>query len=569
MNLYSYISGVFALLLSLLIPAALLSAYPEPSCSKSGMATTPHYLATEVAVEILEKGGNAVDAAIGAAFALSVVEPYHSGLGGGEFALVYDSRKRVVEALDAREYAPAGLTADLLLDPATGKAHPTKSWLGGLAVGVPGSVAGRAELHLKYGFIPWQDVVLPSVRLARDGFNIDRMFAARIAGQRDRFAENQAVAEIFFEKSKPRERGSFLKQPRLAKCLEQIAKDRGKSFYSGSDAEAIVQAARNAGGVLTQEDIATYKFVWRKPILFDYRGYKVYSMPPPSSGGLCLAEIFNLLEPFPLEYLGQGDSETLHLMASAFELAFADRSRWLADPDFSPQPIEGMASKEYADQLRKSIERDNRTPVKEAGDPWGYPSGNTSHISVIDADGGMCAITSSVNGAFGSLVFVPELGIFLNNTIDDFAVTASAENIYDLTQGDVNSVEPGKRPLSSMSPTLIFKGGEPFASIGSVGGPRIITSVAQIIVNVIDFKMNIQSAIDAPRIHMQWMPDVLYVEGDIQPAVIRELGDKGWNVTKEKQWSISQGVIYDRKTGLFYGGADSRGVGSAAPNSLP
>ncbi len=558
-----------ATIVQILHATTLLAAYRAPFCSRGGMAATPHVTATEAAVELLGKGGNAVDAAIAAAFALSVAEQYHSGLGGGEFALVYSVKSGKTEALDAREYAPANLTADLFLDSTTGEPHPTKSWLGGLAVGVPGSVAGRAELHRKYGKLPWKDVVAPSIRLAKDGVVVDRILANRIAALRDKFAENADLVRTFFKNEKPLERGDLLKQPALAKCLVQISKDHGESFYNGAQAKEIESASLKAGGALTAQDLSSYKFVWREPIKFSYRGYEVFSMPPPSSGGLCLAEIFNILEPFPLSYLGQGDPETLHLVASSFEFAFADRSRWLADPGFVPQPIEGMSSRSYADKLRGSIKRELRIPVKEAGDPWIIAPKNTSHISVIDKEGGMCAITTSVNGAFGSLVYVPELGIFLNNTMDDFAITPTTKNIYELTQGEVNLCEPGKRPLSSMSPTLIFKDNRPFASIGSVGGPRIISSVAQMIINMVDYKLDVQAAIDVPRIHMQWQPAILYLEQEISPSTKRDLADRGWPVKSETRWSISQGVTVDWDKGLFYGGADSRGVGSAGPASIP
>ncbi len=562
-------SYILASAFTIILATTLSGAYRAPSCSKDGMAATPHIAATEAAVEVLRKGGNAVDAAIAGAFALSVVEPYHSGLGGGEFALLFDAKTRKILALDAREYAPAGLTGDLFLDSATGEPHPTKSWLGGLSIGVPGSIAGRSELHEKYGKLSWEEVISPAIRLAKDGFVIDRVFADRLAGQRDKFAENPDLVAVFFKNGTPLTRGDQLKQPRLAQCLAQISKDKGTSFYHGEQAKLIALAISKSDGVLTFEDLGSYKFVWREPIHFNYRGMDIYSMPPPSSGGLCLAEIFNILEPFPISYLGQGDVETLHLMASAFERAFADRSRWLADPGYVPQPVEGMTSRVYADQLRATIKRDIRTPVIEPGDPWKTPSGNTSHISVIDKDGGMCAITTSVNGPFGSLVYVSELGIFLNNTMDDFALTATSKNIYNLTQGDVNLVEPGKRPLSSMSPTLIFKDGKPFASIGSVGGPRIITSVAQMIINLIDFKRDIQAAIDLPRIHMQWKPETLYLEQDVSQSTKHELRLSGWPITKEGHWSISQGVTVDWDKGLFYGGADSRGVGSAGPATIP
>jgi len=544
-------------------------AFPAPACSREGMAATPHWAATDAAVEILRKGGNSVDAAIAASFVLAVVEPYHSSLGGGEFALVYDPASQKTNALDAREYAPSQLTASMFLDSTTGEPHPTRSWLGGLAVGVPGSVAGRAELHRKYGKLLWRDVVLPAIVIARNGVVVDRIFAARIAGSHDAFAENPALVSIFFKDGKPLERGQLLKQPVLAGCLNQIAEDRGTSFYHGEQAEAIARSISGSGGVLTTQDLANYRFVWREPIRFSYRGYEIYSMPPPSSGGLCLAEIFNILEPYPLTYLGKGSTESLHLISSAFEYAFADRARWLADPDFVPQPVKGMTSRKYAETLRANIKRDSRSPVDGEGDPWQHSDGNTSHISVIDKTNGMCSITTSVNGAFGSMVFVPELGIFLNNTMDDFAITASSNNKFDLTQGEVNLVEPGKRPLSSMSPTLIFKEGKSFASIGSVGGPRIITSVAQIVINLIDFNMDIQGAIDSPRIHMQWKPDLLYLEEDFSPEVNRALMQLGWTTKVERRWSISQGIIVDPVTNTYFGGADSRGVGSAGPITIP
>jgi gamma-glutamyltranspeptidase/glutathione hydrolase len=557
------------ILIALISGTTASAAYRAPVCSRDGMAATPHTEATNGAVEILAKGGNAVDAALCAVFVLAVVEQYHSGLGGGEFMMVQPKSGSPVEALDAREYAPAALTADLFIDPATNSPYPDKSSVGGMAVGVPGSVAGRAELHRKYGKLAWRELLLPAIRCAKEGFVVDRILADRIKSNQDVFAESQATADIFLPNGKPLLRGDRLVQPALAKTLELIARDGGRDFYSGSGASSIARAVQSSGGVLTEGDLAGYKFVWRKPIQIDYHGYTIYSMPPPSSGGLCLAEILNILEPLPLKFLGNGTAESIHLIASAFERAFADRSRWLADPDFVPQPVDGMSSKEYATQQSKSIRRDVRTPIKESGDPWKYGSGNTSHISVMDKWGGSCAITTSVNGAFGSLVFVPELGIFLNNTMDDFAITATKANIYDLTQGEVNLVEPGKRPLSSMSPTIITKDGSPYACIGSVGGPRIISSVAMMIVNLIDYGMDVQAAIDAPRIHMQWKPELLYLEEETTIDVVKVLRSMDWEVKKEGRWSISQGVTVDWEKGLFYGGADARGVGSAGPSSIP
>jgi gamma-glutamyltranspeptidase/glutathione hydrolase len=557
--------------LFLLLAGAItgLSAYRAPVWSRSGMAATPHPVATDAAVEILKAGGNAVDAALAAAFALSVVEPYHSGLGGGEFAVIWKVADGQAAALDARECAPAAATSDMFLDKTTGKADENESWRGGLAVGVPGSVAGRVELHRTYGRLPLSDVVAPAVRLARDGFIIDRYLADRIQGSRDALAESGAGV-VFMPHGTPLQRGDVLVQPALAAALERIANDRGASFHTGADGQAIVRDCRKAGGILTVDDLAHYRAVWREPVRFSYRGLDVISMPPPSSGGVCLAEILNILEGFPLSYLEPGGSEAYHLLASSFEAAFADRAAWLGDPDFVPQPISGMTSRKYAAKLREPINRQIHNPVASAGEPWPFENdANTSHISVIDRNGNMCALTTSVNTAFGSLVYVPELGIFLNSTMDDFAKGPKDPNEWGLVGGDANRIAPGKRPLSSMCPTIILKNGKSYLCIGSVGGPRIISSVVQIIVNVVDFKMDVQAAIDAPRIHYQWRPDKLYCEKEIPPEVVRELTVKRWDVEHGGNWSLSQGVEFNAETGCFYGASDARGVGTAAPAEAP
>jgi len=554
------------LVLAFAFAATAVAAYRAPAWSKDGMAATPHAEATNAAVEILQAGGNAVDAAVAAAFALSVVEQYHSGLGGGEFALVHIVKTGATVSIDARECAPQAATSDMFIDPATGEPFERASYLGGWAVGVPGSVAGRIELVKRYGKLPLARVIAPALKLARDGFIVDSYLARRIETAQDALAEDETAGRIFFKDGRPLERGDLLKQPQLARTLEQIAKDQGRSFYHDEQAAFIAAACRRAGGILTTEDLAAYKVIQREPVRFDYRGHAIYSMPPPSSGGVCLAEILNILEGFPLDYLEPGGAESYNLIASAFEAAFADRSVWLGDPDFNPIPVEGLTSKAYAEKLRKKIDRQYRNPIDKPGDPWGTETdGNTSHISVIDREGDMCAITTSVNSAFGSQVFVPELGFFLNSTMDDFAKQPGAPNKWDLIGSEVNSIEPGKRPLSSMSPTLVFKNGKPYLCLGSVGGPRIISSVAQIIVNVIDFSMDIQAAIDAPRIHTQWQPDKLYVEDEIPPEVFKELRLRGWEVQKDGHWSLSQGVMIDFDKHEFFGASDARGVGTAGP----
>ena len=546
------------------------AAYRSPVWSKAdqGMVATPHTAATEAAIEILAMGGNAVDAVVAASFALAVVEPYHSGLGGGEFTLVRMKSDGKVIACDARESAPLASTPDMYIEPETGKVFENKSWQGGLAVGVPGSVKGRVELVRKYGRLPLKKIMAPAIRLARKGFLLDESLSSKLKSSTDRFAEDQWISKVFLPGGKVSGRGETLVQTALSECLSEIADDGGKSFYNGEMAAQISRACIEAGGILTVEDLIEYKLVWREPIRFTYRDYEVYSMPPPSSGGVGLAEILNILEEYPMKYLSPGCAEAYHLIASAFELAFADRAKWLGDPEFTPLPVDGLISKEYAGVLRKGIDRFHRQPVGEAGDPWIYDSeGNTSHLSAIDSHGNMCSMTTSVNSSFGSQVYVPELGFFLNSTMDDFSIAPREPNKFDLIGSDINSIAPGKRPLSSMSPTLVLKTGKPCMSIGSVGGPRIITSVAQILINVIDFGMDIQAAIDAPRIHTQWKPDKLYIEPEVTPEIINELRSRGWITDQTGRWSLSQGVTTDLETGEFFGASDARGVGSAGPKS--
>jgi len=530
------------------------------------MAATPHIAATAAAVEVLEAGGNAVDAVVAASFALAVVEQYHSGLGGGEFTLLRMVKDAKVRVLDARESTPLKSSADMFMNPETDEPYKEKYWLGGLAVGVPGSVAGKVELIAKYGNLPLKEVIAPAYKLAKNGFKLDRVYASSIKRNSDEFAEDTDLAKVFMSKGLPLKRGQVLRQPILANTLQKIGKDKGKSFYHGEMAKNISDACIAHGGIIEQKDMANYKLRWMEPISFNYHGYDIHSMPPPSSGGVCLAMILNILDEFPLEYLGQGSTETYHLIASAFELAFADRSHWLGDPDYADLPVKELISQDYADKLRKKIDRFSRIPVDGPGNPrLKKPASNTSHISVIDKDGNMCAMTTSVNSSFGSKVFVPELGIFLNNTMVDFSIAPDQPDYFGLIGGNVNRIQPGKRPLSSMSPTLVTYQGKPLIALGSVGGPRIITSVCQILINMIDYSNNIQAAVDAPRIHMQWKPDLLYIESEVAPEIVERLNSMGWIMRQQPLWSLSQAVYKDSLNHYFHGASDARGVGSAGP----
>lgn len=558
---------LFAVALLLILTFnSIYAAYRAPACSRDGMAATPHPLATEAAVAVLKAGGNAVDAAVAAAFVLAVTTPYHSGIGGGEFAIVR-TVEGLITTLDARECAPAKLTASLFIDPKSSEPIKGKSETGGLAAGVPGSVLGRVELVRRFGKLPLKSDVAGAIRLAEGGFAVDWYLANQLKSNVKEMREANATP-FLKDDTLCLSRGDWILQPALARTLTTIANDNGESFYHGEMAVGIARSDVETGGVMTSSDLAGYRVIEREPIHFSYRDFDIYSMAPPSSGGLCLAEILQTLEPISLKDLQYGSPKSIHLEASAFERAFADRAQFIGDPAFTPIPL-GMASKKYAQQQCNTIDLNKRTTVST---PTSFPnskSSHTSHLSVIDKDGMMCSITTSVNGGFGSFVWISEYGFFLNNTMDDFTISTKTENQFKLKQGEVNRVEPGKRPLSSMSPTLVLKGGKPYLALGSVGGPRIITSVAQMLVNIIDYRMDVQGAIDAPRIHMQWQPDALYMEQEMSPLVRASLEGIGWKVEAGGHWSLSQAVMLD-EDGLFYGGADSRGIGSAAgPLPLP
>ncbi|MBM3328954.1 MAG: gamma-glutamyltransferase, partial [Calditrichaeota bacterium] len=389
------------------------------------MVATPHPAATEAAVEILKQGGNAVDAAIAAAFVVSVAEQYHSGLGGGEFALVWRQGMETPAALDARECAPGYAAADMFIDRKTGQPDGDRSWKGGLAVGVPGSVKGRVQLHQRYGRLDWERVVAPAIRLARDGLVVNRILHGNIDRLKDDLASDSAASTIFLSTGTTPRRGDTLYQPTLARTLEQIALDQGASFYKGVQAKAIVRSVVRTGGIMTLKDLADYRVVWRRPLVVETSAsgtasaHQIWTMSPPSSGGFCITLMLNILRHVPLDSMSPGSADQIHMIAQAMERAFADRAAYLGDPDFSPMPypLNDITHGEYYEE---AIDRRERKPVTGPGnyklERIEAPDRHTSHISVIDGEGHMCALTTSVNTAFGSLVFVPELGIFLNNT---------------------------------------------------------------------------------------------------------------------------------------------------------
>ncbi|MCS5636524.1 MAG: gamma-glutamyltransferase [Myxococcota bacterium] len=542
------------------------------------MVVTSARPASEAGREILARGGNAIDAAVAAAFAVGVVEPYHSGIGGGGFILFYDAESRRTFAIDARETAPAAAHRDMYRD-ASGRIDRQASRIGGQAVAVPGLVRGLLEVHERFGKLERAAVLEPAIRIAREGFPIGvrHRQILKFLVQYRRLAEFPETAQIQLDQGRLPPLGWRLVQEDLARTHEAIAAGGTEAFYSGPIAEAMVQAARDAGGALTLEDLASYRTRWREPVRGAYRGIEVVSMPPPSSGGVHLIQMLNMLEPFELAALGANSSESIHLVAESMKLAFADRAIHLGDPDFYPVPAEWLVSKAYGRELSQLLAprpfyqrppwtwgRRRVLRVERAGTPPPDDSG-TSHLSIMDASGNAVAITQTVNLLFGSGLTVPEWGIVLNNEMDDFSAGPGVPNAFGLVGQEANAIVPAKRPLSSMTPTILFRDGKPWMVIGSPGGPRIITTVLQAVLNVVDYGMNIEEAVAAPRFHHQWKPDRLSLEPDHPRDVASALARWGHPVdVSDRRWSSAQGILRDPETGIFWGGTDPRSDGLAA-----
>jgi gamma-glutamyltranspeptidase/glutathione hydrolase len=565
------------ILLLLLLPLSAGAEAPSPAFGERGMVVTPAWPASEAGLEIFERGGNAIDVAVAAAFAVGVCEPYHSGVGGGGFILIRLGGSGEVFAIDAREVAPKAAERDMYLDE-TGRVDRDAPRTGGLAVAVPGLVRGLVEAHARFGRLAFEDVLAPAIRLAREGFPIGVRhrrileFAMRY-GRFERFPE---TARIQLDGGALPPLGWRLRQPDLADSLETLARGGGDVFYTGPMAEAIAQSVQAQGGILTVDDLATYEVRWREPVRGTYRGLEVVSFPPPSSGGVHLVQMLNTLEPFDLAASGANSSETIHTVAEAMKLAFADRAAHLGDPDFYSVPVGWLTSRAYAHELSDRIaprpfwqkvpwKWGRRVPLKveRASVPPPDDSG-TSHLSVMDAEGNAVSITQTVNLLFGSGITVPGSGIVLNNEMDDFSSAPNTPNAFGLVGQTANEIQPGKRPLSSMTPTIVLQRGEPWMVIGSPGGPRIITTVLLSVLNVVDFGMDIQAAVSAHRFHHQWRPDRLYLEPSYSPDVQRQLEDWGHPVFRsDRPWSSAQGIVRDLETGTFWGGSDPRSDGRA------
>lgn len=529
----------------------------HPVHAMRGMVASESALATQVGVNVLKKGGNAVDAAVAVGFALAVTLPNAGNLGGGGFMVLHDARTNKDIAIDFREMAPAAAARNMYLD-AAGNVVPNKSLYTHFAVGVPGSVAGLLHALEKYGSKPRGEVIAPAIALADKGYPVSAQLAALLEAERKNMQPWEATRRVFFKGERPLVAGEPLVQKDLAKSLRLVAQRGAAGFYDGPIAEAIEAEMKRHGGLVTRQDLKAYKVVEREPVRGDYRGYQVVSMPPPSSGGAHIVQILNMLERWPLKDYGHNSAQTIHLMAEAMKLAYADRSEYLGDPDFVKVPLKGIMAKRYAEELTKGIDTEKARPAAQIkpGKPQPYESDQTTHFSVADSQGNVVAVTYTLNLNFGSGIVVPGTGILLNNEMDDFAAKPGVPNAFGLLGGDANAVQAGKRPLSSMSPTIVLKDGKPWAVTGSPGGARIITATLQTLVDMIDFGMNPAEAAAAPRFHHQWAPDELRVEKGISRDTINLLTAKGHKVAEKPTMGRTQ-TIQIRSDG-FWGYSDPR-----------
>ena len=536
----------------------------HPVIGRKGMVVSQRRLASEVGADILRQGGNAVDAAVAVGFALAVVLPRAGNLAGGGFMLIHLAEQDKTVAIDYRETAPALAYKDIFLDkyghPIVNKSLKTLS-----ASGVPGTVAGLYYALEKYGSMSWSEVIKPAEKLARNGivvsddmarfFYKDQMFLSRTA---------ETCRVYLKENCQPYQAGDLFIQTDLANSLAYLREHGKAGFYQGKIAKSIVAAMEKGGGLITAKALADYKVQEKAPIRGTFNGYEILTMPPPSSGGVHLIQMLNMLEALDLKGIKQGSAAMIHLQAEIFKRAFADRSTFLGDPDFVTVPSEGLTSKKYAQSLSKNIKRNKITPSSDikAGEPSKYESPDTTHFSVMDNFGNVVSNTYTLNHNYGSGITIPGTGILLNNTMDDFSAKPGSPNSYGLIGGKANAIAANKRPLSSMTPTIVLKDGEPYLATGTPGGSKIITAEFQQLVNVLYYQMNIAEATNAPRVHHQWQPDILYVERNIPADTVDILKAQGYTVDVSSSLGSLQSIM--KYNGVFLGAADPRRPGSAA-----
>jgi gamma-glutamyltranspeptidase/glutathione hydrolase len=524
------------------------------------IATEQHY-ATQVGLDVLRHGGNAVDAAVAIGYALAVVDPCCGNIGGGGFMLIrmHDGRERF---LDFREKAPLRATRDMYLD-ANGNDVPERSRKGYLAVGVPGTVMGLERARTEFGTMTRRTLMDPAIALAQNGFRLEAgdlpVFAGDATQDYSRLTERANVRAIFMPGGAPLRVGEILRQTALAATLRTIAADGPDAFYRGPIAQAVVAASDANGGILSLRDFATYNVNEYAPVHCVYRGYDIITAPPPSSGGVTLCETLNILSAYPLGRWGWGSARAIHYTAEAERRAYADRNTYLGDPAFVTNPIAQLLAPSYARAQRASILDDTATPSVRIRGGLPHENDDTTHLSIVDGYGNAVAMTYTINDWFGAGVIAGSTGFFLNDEMDDFTSKPGVPNMFGLVQGERDDIAPGKRPLSSMTPTIVTKNGKLFMISGSPGGARIITIVLSTLQNVIDYGMNVQQAVDAPRIHMQWLPDVLeYEPGAIAPAALASLKAMGYTTREYPSWGSAQAITIDPVSGIRLGGSDRR-----------
>jgi gamma-glutamyltranspeptidase/glutathione hydrolase len=564
-------------ILCALLASTIAAAPLRPTHAPHAIVTSVHELASRAGVEMLRSGGNAVDAAVATGFALAVVHPQAGNLGGGGFLLLRDAGGKT-HFVDFREKAPAAATENMYLD-AQGNVIPKSSKdssvVGYKAIGVPGTVAGLVYAEKQYGKLSIEKVMAPAVKLARDGFPLAYEDTQDL--KKDEYlAQFPESKRIFLRDGNYYQPGELLKQPELARTLERIAKNPD-DFYHGAMAHELAAAIDKGGGLVTAADLAAYEVKEREPVRGSYRGYDIISAPPPSSGGVVLIEILNILEGFDLAKLGTRSADAIHLEAEAFRRAFYDRAEFMGDPDFAKIPVPQLIDKKYAAAWRDSIDPNHASVSKDLKRPvfselervaQSRPAAirepeNTTHYSVVDAEGNAVSVTTTLNDSFGSRVTAEGLGFLLNDEMGDFTAKQGVPNAYGLIQGPANSIGPGKRPLSAMTPAIVLKDGKLFLVLGSPGGPKIITTVANILIGVVDFSLDIQEAVNAPRFHHQWLPDQILVEDRLSPDTMNLLRSKGHKLDVEHFWGDGECIMIDPKTGERLGASDGRNNGKA------
>ena len=542
-------------------------AQKELASSKNGMVTTQHFLATEVGERILSRGGNAYDASIAIAFTLAVVLPRAGNIGGGGFMVIYDSQTQKPYSIDFREKAPQMSTRDMYLTEDGSFNDMNLSTLGYLASGVPGTVAGLWDVHQKFGSLPWNELLEDAIYFAENGFKITPFLGDILFNYNEALSIFPETKKIF-QKHYPNFKDKLLIQKDLANTLRIIASQGREGFYEGQIAKKIASEMKKNNGLITEDDLKKYNPIWRKPLISNYRDTQIVTMGPPSSGGLHVIQMLNIVENYDLKNIGHNSTNYINLLAEVMKYAYSDRSKYLGDPDFYDVPVEKIISKEYAAEINSNIDIGRSTPVNDIypGKFLDKESHETTHFSVVDEEGNVVSMTYTLNSTFGSKVVIKGTGILMNNEMDDFSAAPGVPNQFNLLGADANAIAPYKRPLSSMTPTIVLKNNELFFTTGSPGGARIISAVFQSILNIIDFKMNLKEATLAKRVHHQWYPDMLEFEFSVDEKINDELENMNYITRTTLPLTCLQTIMFIEDT--YYGYGDFRRVDALASGNI-